>query len=39
MRARPRFTYTLWDELAASPLARLKLPAGAHETSLWLERA
>jgi len=26
-------------ELAASPLARLPLPAGAHETSLWLERA
>jgi hypothetical protein len=26
-------------ELAASPLARLPMPAGAHETSLWLERA
>ena len=25
-------------ELAASPLARLPLPGGAHETSLWLER-
>jgi len=26
-------------ELAASPLACLPMPAGAHETSLWLERA
>jgi len=35
-----RFVATrMADELAASPLARLPLPAGAHETSLWLERA
>lgn len=28
----------LAPEIAASPLASLPLPAGAHETSLWLER-